>query len=91
MMPWVTPAATACHLLAQEWDNDANGAADTRYTWSYDANDLAVEWEVDDGPDGIIDARVTYTYDSAGNRTLSEGDTAADGTIDWRELDTWAC
>jgi len=50
------------------WENDhyADGTADVRKTWTYDAYGNLVTYELDNGADGSLDLRTTYLYTSDG-------------------------
>ena len=84
-------ASNDCRLLTYEADNDGDGTADTRKTYTYDSNGNRLTYEEDNDGDGTVDARTTYTYDSNGNMLTSEFDNDADGTVDSRTTQTWSC
>src|ERR1041385_5025959 len=78
-------------------DTDANGTADSIWTWSYaydHRNLVRVLAEEDFNADGIKDHRstATFSYDRHGNRISSEAESysIAEGTVDQHSTTTYA-
>ncbi len=68
--------------LAQEWDTDADGTVETRYTYTYDADGNKLTEEVDKDADGTVEVCRTCTYDADGRKQTEEWDFSVDETVD---------